>query len=383
MMRRGMVLLALAAAAAFAWGADPGVEDDRVVFGQSAVFTGLNRDLGVQYRAGLLAAFAERNAAGGVAGRSLELLSVDDGYEPDLAAANADRFVSGNDVFAVIGAVGTPTSRRIAPILRTARLPFVGPFTGADFLRDAARFPEVFNLRTGYLQEIEVLVDHVLELGVTRFGIIYQDDAFGRTVLANYKTVLDRHDMPILAKAAYTRNSNAVHTALFSLEKADLEAILIVGSYAAGAEIMNLAHSLDHDYIMASLSFAPSYELAERLDEPSPRIIMTEVMPSVDDPDMEVVRSFRRAVAMLPEDALEGRPAHEVALEGYILGRFVISVLERIEGEWTREAFVATARSAEPVLIDDWELAFEPGSSAGTDFVRLIDFGSYAAVSED
>ncbi len=383
MMRRGMVLLALVAASAFAWGADPGVEDDRVVFGQSAVFTGPNRNLGIQYRAGLLAAFEERNAEGGVAGRSLELLSLDDGYEPDLAAANAERFVAGNEVFAVIGAVGTPTARRIAPILRTAQIPFVGPFTGADFVRDAERFPEVLNLRTGYLQEIELLVDHMLELGMTRFGIIYQDDAFGRTVLANYKSVLDRHEMPILAKSAYTRNSHAVHTSLFSLEKADLEAILIVGSYAAGAEIINLANSLGHTYTMASLSFAPSYELVQEIDEPSERIIMTEVMPSVDNLELEVVRSFRSAIAMLPEDALEGRRAHEVALEGYILGRFVISVLERIDGDWTREAFVATARSAEPVLIDDWELAFEPGSSAGTGFIRLIDFGVYASTAEE
>ena len=375
-MNRVVALLALTASSLLA-NADTGVHDDRIVFGQSAVFSGPNRNLGLQYRAGLLAAFAERNATGGVAGRVLELISLDDGYEPDQAAANAERFVSENDVFAVIGAVGTPTSRRIAPVLRTAEIPFVGPFTGTDFLRDAERYPYVVNLRTGYLQEIEVLVDHMLlDRGVNRFGVIYQDDAFGRTVLANYKTVLDRHDIPILAKASYTRNSHAVHSALFSLEKADLEAILIVGSYAAGAEIINLANSLGHTYIMASLSFAPSYELTREIAEPSPRIIMTEVMPSVGDPDLEVVRNFHGAMAAMPGDALEGEAPHEVALEGYILGRFVISVLERMEDEWTRDDFVTTALSAEPVQIDDWELGFEPGSSTGTDFIRLIDFGS-------
>lgn len=375
-MKRIAALLALAASPLLA-NADSGVYDDRIVFGQSAVFSGPNRNLGVQYRAGILAAFEERNAAGGVAGRAMEVISLDDGYEPDLAAANAERFVSENDVFAVIGAVGTPTSRRIAPILRSAEIPFVGPFTGTDFLRNTQRYPYVINLRTGYLQEIEVLVEHMLERGVARFGVIYQDDAFGRTVLANYKTVLDRYEIPILAKASYTRNSHAVHSALFSLEKADLEAILIVGSYAAGAEIINLANSLGHTYIMASLSFAPSHELTQEIAEPSPRIIMTEVMPSVRNPDLELVRNFSDAMAEMPGDALEGQTPHEVALEGYILGRFVISVLERMEGEWTRDDFVATALSPEPVQIDDWELRFEPGSSTGTDFIRLIDFGSY------
>ncbi|MDE0006403.1 MAG: ABC transporter substrate-binding protein [Rhodospirillaceae bacterium] len=380
-MKKFVALLALTALPLLA-NADSGVYDDRIVFGQSAVFSGPNRLLGMQYQAGLLAAFAERNAAGGVDGRALEMISLDDGYEPDRAAANAERFVSENDVFAVIGTVGTPTSRRIAPILRTAEIPLVGPFTGTDFLRDAQRFPYVVNLRTGYLQEVEVLVDEMVERGVARFGVIYQDDAFGRTVLANYKTVLDRYEIPILAKASYTRNSHAVHSALFSLEKADLEAILIVGSYAAGAEIMNLSHSLGHTYVMASLSFAPSHELASELVEFSERIIMTEVVPSVGNPNLEVVRNFLGAMAAMSDDVTDGHAPDETALEGYILGHFVISVLERMEGEWTRDSFMASALSPEPVRVDDWELVFEPGSNTGTDFIRLINFGDYDSIRE-
>lgn len=121
--------------------AQTGVTSDAIVFGQSACFTGPNRNLGLYYRAGILAAFEERNRAGGINGRSLRLLSLDDGYEPEQAAANAERFVVENDVFAVIDGVGTPTAKRIAPVLRTANIPFVGPFTGADFLRNFRRFP--------------------------------------------------------------------------------------------------------------------------------------------------------------------------------------------------------------------------------------------------
>lgn len=146
------MILALASLA-FAASAAPGVSADRIVFGQTACFTGTNEDLGTHYRAGILAAFAERNSTGGVAGRTLELLALDDGYEPDLAAANAESFISEQPVFAVIGAVGTPTSRRIAPMLRNAGVPFIGPLTGADFLRDAKRYPNVVNLRASYFEE--------------------------------------------------------------------------------------------------------------------------------------------------------------------------------------------------------------------------------------
>ena len=215
-----------------------------VLFGQSACFTGPNKRLGLNYRAGLLAAFDERNARGGVRGRTLELLSLDDAYEPEQAAANAERFALEDEVLAVIGGVGTPTAKRIAPVLRTAGIPFVGPFTGADFLRNAERFPNVINLRAGYLDETRVLVDHIFrDRGKRRLGIIYQDDAFGRSVLKNYKSVLDGHGLPILGKTAFSRNTHAVHASLFGLAKADLDAILIVGTYATNSEIINLAHS--------------------------------------------------------------------------------------------------------------------------------------------
>ena len=205
----------------------PGVTAEAVVFGQSACFSGPNQRLGIDYRSGILAAFGARNAAGGVQGRRLELVALDDGYEPESAAANAERFAARNDVLAVVGGVGTPTAARIAPVLRTAGIPFVGHVTGADFLHDAARFPNVVNLRASYLDEVRVLVDHIIgERGLTRLGIIYQDDAFGRSVLRSYLTALAEHDVPLLAKTTYSRNTHAVHASLFGLAKADLEAVL-------------------------------------------------------------------------------------------------------------------------------------------------------------
>ena len=350
---------------------------EAVVFGQSACFSGPNERLGFNYRAGIEAAFLERNERGGVNGRPLRLVSLDDAYEPDLAAANAERFAAENEVLAVIGGVGTPTAKRIAPVLRTAGIPFVGPFTGADLLRNAKRFPNVINLRAGYFDETRMLVEHILqERGKNRMGIIYQDDAFGRSVLKNYKTVLDEHGVPMLAKTAFSRNTHAVQASLFALAKADLDAILIVGAYPANAEIINLAHSLGHEYIIANLSFVLSYELKKQVSEPSDRILVTEVMPDANDTSRPVVRNFQRAL-----EAAKGKTGtaeyaiNEVSLEGYILGRFVIAVLERMGDRLTREHFMEQALSSGPVAIDDWVLEFEPGANTGSNYIRLTDLG--------
>ena len=375
----------LAASLVLLWATMPaaattGISDTSIVFGQTACFSGPNKQLGFNYRAGLRAAFREQNDRGGVNGRSLELISLDDAYEPDQAAANAARFASENDVFAVIGGVGTPTAKRIAPLLRTAKIPFVGPFTGAAFLRDARRFPNVVNLRAGYLDETRMLVRHILrERGKSRLGIIYQDDAFGRSVLKNYKTVLDEYGLPILGKTAFSRNTHAVQASLFALAKADLDAILIVGSYPANTEIINLAHSLGHEYITANLSFVLSYELKKRISAPTDRILVTEVMPDANDTSLEVVRSFHRALGVEGGMDNGGREAeytvNEVSLEGYILGRFIITVLERTGEELTRERFLEQALSSGPIAIDDWMLSFEPGTNSGSTYIRLIDLG--------
>ena len=347
------------------------------LFGQSACFSGPNKRLGFNYRAGIQAAFDERNDRGGVKGKSLKLVSHDDAYEPELAAANAERFAAEDEVLAVIGGVGTPTAKRIAPVLRTAKIPFVGPFTGADFLRNAERFPNVINLRAGYFDETRMLVEHILgDRGKSRFGIIYQDDAFGRSVLRNYKAVLDGHFIPILGKTAFSRNTHAVQATLFALSKADLDAILLVGAYPSNAEIINLAQSLGHEYIMANLSFVLSYELKKNIDVPSDRILVTEVMPDANDTSMQVVRSFHWAFGK-DGDRQPGAlySINEVSLEGYILGRFVITVLERMGDELTRENFMEQALSSGPIAIDDWTLEFGPGTNTGSSYIRLIDLG--------
>ena len=369
-------LLGMAAVGLLGWPAvaTPGVTAEAVTFGQTACFSGPNQRLGIDYRAGILAAFREANAAGGVGGRRLELIAVDDGYEPEQAAANAERFADANDVLAVVGGVGTPTAARIAPVLRTAGIPFIGHVTGADFLHDSKRFPNVVNMRASYFDEVQVLVRHMVEeRGHKRLGIIYQDDAFGRSVMRSYLTALAEHDIPLLAKTTYSRNTHAVHASLFGLAKADLDAILLVGSYAANAEIMNLAHSLGQHYTMANLSFSLSYELRRRVEAPSGRILVTEVVPSPDDGTSALAGSFRRAMAAWA--GAEEAVLNELSLEGYLLGRYLASTLERMDGEFTRAAFMAQAMPSDPVRVDDWTVGFASGSNAGSTYVRLTDFG--------
>ena len=226
---------------------DPGVTDDRILFGQSAAFTGPAQELGVGMRLGIQAAFDEVNRQGGVNGRRLELMSVDDEYEPEMAIANTIHLINEEEVFALIGAVGTPTSRSAVPITEDSGVPYVAPFTGANFLRDA-KLNSVVNLRASYFQETAEMVSRLIDdLGIERIAVLHQDDSFGRAGYLGVKLALDRRSMEPVAIGVYPRNTTAVKTALLDLRRGDPEAVILVGAYEPVAALISWARQIGMD----------------------------------------------------------------------------------------------------------------------------------------
>ena len=189
---------------------DPGVFDDRVVFGQSAAFSGPAQALGDGMRLGIEAAFHEANQDGGVHGRRLELVALDDSYEPDRAFSNTMALLNAKRVFALVGAVGTPTSRAAISPATSTGAPFLAPFTGAEFLRDP-ELEEILNVRASYYQEIEEMVARLTEdLGVTRVAVLYQNDSYGAAGHEGARLALERRGLEPVASAYYQRNTSAV-----------------------------------------------------------------------------------------------------------------------------------------------------------------------------
>ena len=150
-------------------------QEETVLFGQSAPLSGPAQQLGSDFRAGILAAFTEANRKGGVHGRKLSLLSLDDSYEPDRALANTKSLIEEHNVFALIGSVGTPTTLVAVPVAADAGVPFIAPMTGAEFLRDD-HWTNVVNLRASYFQETREIVTRLVEdLGIERIAVLGRD----------------------------------------------------------------------------------------------------------------------------------------------------------------------------------------------------------------
>lgn len=347
----------------------PGVSAERILFGQSAAFSGPAAELGRGMRLGIQAAFKEANDAGGVHGRRLELVTVDDGYEPENAITNTRRLIEDEGVFALVGGVGTPTSRSAVPVAEEAGVPYIAPFTGAGFLRSE---PHVINLRASYAQETEEMVERLTkDLGIERIAVVIQNDSFGRAGLAGVRAAFDRRGMEAVAIGVYPRNTTAVKTAIVDIEVGRPEAVIIVGAYQPVASLIAWARHIGLDPVFMTLSFVGSNALAEELGPRGAGVYVTQVVPFPSARNSRVATAYRRALRAHTPGAEPGF----VSFEGYLAGRLVIEALERSGTAVDRDRFIQTLRDAGSIDLNGFRLVFGDEDNQGSDavFLTVID----------
>ena len=349
-----------------------GLTQERILFGQSAALSGPAKELGRNMRLGILAAFDEVNAAGGVHGRSLELQSLDDAYEPEDAIVMTRHLIEQEQVFALIGAVGTPTSRSATPIARNAGVPYIAPFTGAAFLRDD-EWDNIINLRASYNQETEEMVARLTEdLGITRISVMYQNDSFGRAGFRGTVAALERRDMELTSIGIYPRNTTAVKTALLDLRQGDPEAVIMIGAYEPVARLILWARRTGMDAVFMTVSFVGSNALAQELGPDGAGVLVTQVVPFPEDDTLPVVLSYLDALASHDPEAEPGF----VSLEGYLAGRMVIAALQECGAEVDRSCLLDQLIDHGDFDIDGFKLQFGDGDNQGSDEVFLTVIGS-------
>jgi branched-chain amino acid transport system substrate-binding protein len=333
-----------------------GVSSDTILFGQAAALQGPSSALGLGMRQGILAAFAEINAGGGIHGRKLKLISRDDGYDPDRSVAQTTQLIEGDKVFALIGAVGTPTTTATVPIAKANNVPFIGPFTGAEFLR-SPDLDNVVNIRASYGAEAEAWIKYLTEQRhVRKIAIFYQDDSFGRDGLDGVKHALEKRGMELVAEGTYERNTRAVGSALRALKRAEPEAVVMVGSYGPCAEFIKLSQKGAFNPIFVNVSFVGANALAKELGPQGNGVIVSQVVPFPWDTSTKVVADYRAA-----EKALDPTMKPEfVSLEGYLSGRLVAAALQQTGPNPTRADMLRVIREVGRFDISGTIMTFGP-----------------------
>lgn len=323
--------------------AGQGVTDHEILIGVSNAQEGPAKFLGRELNRGALAYFHHINKTrGGVWGRKIRTIQYDDGYEPEKCIKNTTRLLDKDKVFCLFGYVGTPTTRAVGPIVAKQFVPFYFPFTGAEFLREVDVSPTVFNLRATYYMETEALVAYLVNNGIQRIAIFYQDDSYGRAGLQGVERALFVREMELVGKGTYTRNTTAVNQALISIKRSDPEAIIMVGTYKPCAEFIKRAKRLGLDNtLFLNISFVGSKALLQELGDQGEGVIVSQVAPLPWDTSNPAIREYQEIMNKSYQDFSPGF----VSLEGFLDAKLLVAILQKAGKELTRKAVLQATKS--------------------------------------
>jgi branched-chain amino acid transport system substrate-binding protein len=344
----------------------PGVTPTTIVLGQSAPLSGPSKQLGTEMRDGAQAYFDAVNAKGGVAGRKIILKTLDDGYEPERAAANTKQLIGAEGAFALFGYVGTPTSNAALPLVVKEDLPFFAPLTGAESLRVPFQ-PNVFNIRAGYVPEMEKIVENLEGMGVKKIAVFYQNDAYGKAGLDAVERALKKRNLTVMATATVERNSVDVAAAVARLRALQPPAVIIVTAYSSSAAFIRAmrkdAVSLPYFW---NISFVGSQALAATLGADARGVMVSQVIPSPWDNKSALVKEYKQLYLSKP-----GRQPGFTSLEGFIAAKAFVEGLRAAGSNLTRASFTKAVESLHALDLGGYSLKFSATNHNASDYVDL------------
>ncbi|WP_298933027.1 ABC transporter substrate-binding protein [uncultured Ramlibacter sp.] len=340
-------------------------QPDRIVLGQSAPFTGPSAQLGIQFNQGARLYFDQVNAQGGVHKRTIDLVHLDDGYEPERCVANTRKLVA-DDTLALFGYVGTPTCLAALPLAISAKVPFFAPFTGAMALRQPFN-RYAFHMRASYNDETALIVKQLTSLGLKKIAVFYQNDAYGKAGLEGVELALAGQNIKPVAQATVERNSVDVAGAVKTLVASAPDAIVQIGAYKACAAFIRTARKAGYGGTFYNVSFVGTQALADELGKDGAGVVVSQVMPSPYNTARPIAREFAEAVKKGGSD----HQANFSSMEGYVAAKVMVEGLRRAGPKLTREALVGGLESLGNQSVGGFSVSFSATDHAASSFVEL------------
>jgi branched-chain amino acid transport system substrate-binding protein len=385
----------------------PGVTGREIRIGMSAAFKGTAAGLGAEFYRGAQACYDEVNSRGGINGRALTVIALDDGYEPTPCIRNTQQLLEKDNVFFLSNYVGTPTLTRALPLIKryaAQQVILVGNFTGAQPQREAPYVEHVFNIRASYRQEMMALVDRFWDQGARKFGVFYQVDAYGRSGTDGVARGLAIRSAQIAAEATYRRGARFdedMAPAVQELRKAGVDVVLCTGAYQGCGAFVRAARDLGWAVPIANVSFVGSDAMLALLlqhgrttgRDYTTALVNSQVVPSYDDVSLPAVVEYRtlmeRHKPSVPESLRDaGYTAQKlsfISLEGFVNAKVIAEGLRRAGVNPTRASFRAALEAMRNVDLGiAAPLTFGPDRHQGLDSVYFtrVESGRWVPVQD-
>ena len=364
MLCRGTIL-ALALLTPLALPGTAAAETRDILIGQSVVLSGPMAANGVLYNKGIALYLDAVNARGGVHGRPVRLLVADDGYNPDKAKENTQRFIDKDKVVALFGYTGTGVTLATAPLAEQAGVPLLAPMTGASQVHEKT-IKHLFVLRANYVDEMRKMVEHLTTLGTRNIAIAYQDDGFGRSGLKSAEAVLAAFDLKPAAVGVITAGTYEAVQAAATVSAADPAAIILASAGKASVNFIRAYRATGKSAQFLGLSVVSSTQLLEELGPAADGVIITQIVPSPRSRTLQIVRDFQRSAA-----AAKDVEVNHTTFEGYIAAHVLVEALQRAGPELTPTRIVAALEGMSNVNLGGFVVNFSPSQHAGSSYVDI------------
>ena len=365
--RRAITSTIALAGASIAW---PGFAqtDSVIVLGQSAPLTGPAAQLGIQFRDGAKLYFNQVNAKGGINGRTIELRTLDDGYEPVKTVENTKKFLD-DEVFALFGYIGTPTSVAALPLATAAKTPFFAPFTGAQVLREPFNRYAI-HIRASYFDETAAIVRQAAAVAIKKFSVFYQNDAYGKAGLEGVERALKTLSLPMTSLGTVERNSVDVKKAVADILAKQPEAIVQIGAYKSCAAFIREARAAGFGGTFYNVSFVGTQALLTELGKEARGVVVSQVMPYPYSPSTPIAGEFLEALkaASVTNKDLT---ANYSSMEGFVAAKVFAEALRRAGRSATRESFITAVESMQNFQMGGFSVNFGSNQHTASKYVDL------------
>jgi branched-chain amino acid transport system substrate-binding protein len=337
---------------------------DKILIGQSAPLTGANAEIGKDIREGALAYFKKVNEAGGIGGRPVELITLDDKNDRKTAGANAVKLVNENNVVALFGFASATLSMDAMPVVKEKRVPFFAPFTGADAIHKQG--PYVFVMRASYADELLKILDHWKGLGAERVTVVHYDDEIGNQ---NYATVerLMKQAGKQAVSVKLKRNADVDAAQIQAIIKSDPQVVVATTLYGATAQVLKGLKDAKRPYNMTSLSFVGPSQLAKAAGADAAGVSVAGVVPPPSKTMVPVIKECAEAMKKAGVAEL-----NYTNLEACIAAKVLVEGLRRSGGkEPTREGLYRALNGIGTYDAGGYVVKFGPEDRHGSNYVEL------------
>lgn len=375
-MVRKLALLALFGWMGAAAASEVGVTDTTITLGMSSPFSGPNGAYGQDMKNTITTYLEQVNKAGGVNGRKIELVALDDGYETERTVANTRKLIDESKVFALLQYYGSsPTTQAMNDVFGPAKVPLVGTISGAGTLRQTVRENPnnryMFNVRASYADETDAIVNQLVGLGLKNIAVFYQNDGFGLSGLEGVKSALKKHNLEPSAVGTVERNSLDVDAAVKQIAKAAPQAVVMVTLYKPTAAFVKAMRKINQNPQFMTLSPVGADLLVKELGNDARGVGISQVMPYPFNDTTPIVREYQRLM-----QSTKSNNYSYYGMEAYVTAKVMIEAIRRAGKELTRDKLVQTLESMTSYDVGGFRVSFNGNERTGSRFVDLTVVGS-------